>query len=67
MPDQPPDTLADLLEARLAVATAERRLEQLRPTSLGRLTAEAALKRAQERYTRAAQAHEETLRRERDR
>jgi hypothetical protein len=55
------DTLADLLEARLAVATAERRLEQLNRASLGRLTAEAALKRAQERYARALQEHERDL------
>jgi hypothetical protein len=63
----PAHTLADLREARLAVATAERRLKQLGPTSLGRPAAEAALKRARTRYARAVEAQEEKTQRERER
>jgi len=48
-----PDTLADLLAARLAVAAAERELEKLEPTDPGRRAAEALLGRACERYMQA--------------
>jgi hypothetical protein len=58
MPDDP---LAELLEARLAVCSVERHLEQLERDSLDRPAVEAALVRARERHARAVRAQEEAV------
>jgi hypothetical protein len=63
MPDR--DTLADLLEARLAYGTARRELDKLGPNDRTRPAAEATLNRAHARYVRAVRAQEEKVRRER--
>jgi len=56
------DTLAELLEARLAVAAAERELQKLGPADHDRHAAEALLRRARSRYARAVQAQERARR-----
>jgi hypothetical protein len=60
MPDR--NTLADLLEARLAVRTAERELQRLEPTDPARHAAEALLRRARSRYARAVQTQDRARR-----
>jgi hypothetical protein len=60
------DTLAELLEARLACVAADRLLSKLELSDPARPAAEMALKQGRERYARAVQAQEEKVRRERD-
>jgi hypothetical protein len=54
----PADTLSDLMEARLTVAAAKRELDKLKRTDPARHAAEALLRRARQRYSRAVQAQE---------
>jgi hypothetical protein len=56
-----PDTLAELLEARLAIAAAERRLGEIELDGPGRPESEGALEHARERYAQAVKAHEATV------
>jgi hypothetical protein len=57
-----PDTLADLLEARLAVKAASRELSKFDLRDPRRPEVEAAVERAIERYRCALQAHEQARR-----
>jgi hypothetical protein len=56
------DTLADLVEARLACIAADRQLSKLEPNDPARPAAEAALERGRERYAHAVQAYEQARR-----
>jgi hypothetical protein len=66
MPTDPPDTAAELLEARLAYGAARHELDKLEPRDRARPAAQAALNRAHARYVRAVRAHEEQARRDRE-